>query len=261
VVNPYPTPRPAPSKAWWVVLAVLVAAILVGIGVLIGQRGSNDNGTTSPPTHSTSAPATSGPASTTPSTSSVACPPFRHSPRDVPITAPAATWIQRGIITVPTSVTGPGGQSVNGPAIATSSRPLACFAHTPTGALFAAAAAAGDALDPPVLLQWTQQRVTGPGQQAAIHAAANVSTTATSDGRNGRIVGFRMVNCSDRDRCVIDIAATVNLTDGTTATTVGTGVMVWRHGDWLYLDDGISDPPRYLDGNDLMNEGFVPRTP
>lgn len=263
MVDPYPQPRPGPSRAWWIVLAALVAALLVGAGVLIGNHAGAKNSPAAPPTAgsngATSTPTTAATTSTTPGDDG--CPTFPHSPTNVPITAPAATWIQRGFVTLPVSVDSPSGDSVNGPAVVTASKPLACFAHTPTGALFAAAASAADALNPAVLLDWAKHRVTGPGQAAAIQAASQVSTTATSDGRSIQVVGFRMVDCSRPDRCVIDLASTVTLSDGAQATGAGTAVMVWSNGDWLYFQDLTPDQPRPINGNDLPGEGFIRWSP
>jgi hypothetical protein len=251
VLDPYGGDRR--SKLPWVVAA---SVVLVGAVALIWATMSGSD-ETSLPTSSGSTPPTSGSEL---SAEPDRCPAFPDAAAGAPVVAPAADWIHRGLVTIPMAPSGPHSTSVSGPTLRDDDKPLACFAPTPSGALFGAVAAAADSLNPPTHLDWARERVVGPGRDAAVAAAASISATATSDGRQIQITAFRIDDCTSR-RCVVQLAFDVALTDGTVRTGVGTAVMVWSDGDWRYYEDGIPDQPRFADPSALQQEGFVAWSP
>lgn len=241
-----------PPAALILIGATAALAVLAVIAVIAMRGDDTDASPVSPG-------ASGGGTSSTPTTSgrtTADCGSFDESPEAEPITAPAAVWIRRGFVDIPTSVVNDGA-SINGPGVLEADEPLACFAHTPTGALFAATASAADALYPPSLAAWAREQVVGPGADELLVNAETVSPSATSDGRVIRIIGFRFLDCRARDRCSIELASTVTLPDGTNATSTGLAPMQWHDDDWRYFTDGSVATPRSISADDLESEGFI----
>ena len=60
------------------------------------------------------------------------------------------------------------------------------------------------------------------------------------------MVGFRVIDCSSSSRCTVDIAARVDLPDGSEVITVGGATMLWHDGDWLTYQPVQAPTPRYI---------------
>jgi hypothetical protein len=142
--------------------------------------------------------------------------------------APETTWSIVGIMAAPNS-------TAAGPGIIDADGVRSCYAHTPTGALFAVAnswAMGSDARLAPLAI--AANTAPGPGRNAAI-AAQN---TRSNSGVSVQIAGFKVLAYSGTE-ATIDTAFTLN--NGTLMSFAST--MKWVQGDWkaVLTDDG--QPP------------------
>ncbi|MGH3352285.1 MAG: hypothetical protein ACRDPS_16575 [Nocardioides sp.] len=215
---------------WWMSSAALIAAVVIGLAIVLFLPG-NDTNTTGNPTPSTD-PTTppSSSASSSPTSSAgtgweaAGCNPSTGSD-GVPGTAPDATWDPVGGSSVPVSTTyGP--TQINGAV-------RQCFEHSPTGALFAAATiAAAIGADPTQTAAVARaQLVPGPGRDQVIQDAENASS---SDAFAQTVAAYRFTSCSP-DRCNLDMVFTVN--GGQLARTALSAV--WSGSDWLLDTDAL----------------------
>lgn len=119
-----------PFNRWWIVSALFLVAVAVAIVLVLvlGRGGQNDVAPPSAEPSDTSG-ASKPSATSAPATSGGACA-VDTADQDIPTAGPPAEWVPERYFFYPTS-------TEYGP-IATDS-PWGCFAHSPTGALFAAA--------------------------------------------------------------------------------------------------------------------------
>lgn len=212
--------------------AVLVVVLLVAVLVL--TSGDEPEAGPQPP----AAPAPSGEA------------PSASSPRDVgPTTVPTSPpenvrWQLYHTVALPFSEQA--GPYEAGRSTATG------YAHTPTGALLAAAQIPIRKLVAP---DWRsvveQQIVAGPGREAFTQARAEVSGAEVTPGQFGQYAGFKFVNYTP-DTATIQFV-TRFVSGQMQATTI---TVQWSQGDWkLVLQPDGGDSPTAQPVSDLT--GYV----
>lgn len=188
---------------------IVVAGLAVVVLRLVSGGSTSDDERTTP----TSEPSTSA-------GSSSACD-LPDGSQDVPTTAPDTKWYFKAKIAVPKS-------PVFGPAEGAAEGSIArCFAHSPTGALFAAATIAAE----------TSSFSPTAGDAILAHVVAGdlrdemVRTLDPAPGPLTQIVGFKFED-STRDRVTVTLAT--RIVDGPNAGAVGATPMtlVWVEGDW-----------------------------
>lgn len=205
------------------IISAVVVALIVALGIILAllPRG----GGTPAAEPSTSGPTT---ASTQPSAAAAAsiCG-LPAGDQAKPATAPADTkWELVGKIAAPTSPTqfGPGKTEANGL--------RSCFAHSPTGALYAAAnmtalSAAGKAD-----LVYQQLAVPSPERDAVLKS----SPTTAPNSVTAQMAGFTF-RSYEADRAVIDLAF-----KGANGTFVSIPVpLQWYGGDWKFVVPATGD--------------------
>src|SRR3954447_14167300 len=118
---------PWAQRGFILAAAFIAALLLLGLALLLSTRGYDSTGTNNG--RSSSPPSANAPARKDPNASVCGLPP--GSPQ-IPAVAPQTRWELVGTIAAPTE------PKTIGPGIEQGKRRL-CFAHSPTGALFAAA--------------------------------------------------------------------------------------------------------------------------
>jgi hypothetical protein len=203
------------SQRGFVLAAAFVGGlVLLGLVLLLVGPGSNDDDSNGQP--SQNAPATT-PARKDPNASVCGLPVGRQQ---VPAVPPEARWELVGTIAAPTE------PKTVGPGISEGRRRL-CFAHSPTGALFAAAnfvgtvgAARGD---PTILREVTAE---GAVRDATIEKDATSGGSYDSSG-GLQVAGFRVSSYSPTE-ATVDLAFTVR-DRGYARLPLS---MRWERGDW-----------------------------
>lgn len=226
------TTPPAGENPWArrpvIVSAVVVAAIVV-LGLVVGLSnvmGDHD----APPTSGSAPTSTRAPSSSTTVEASVCGLPGGQDSGTV-AAAPSATWSLVGTTAVPAAkAAGPGTVDEDGY--------RSCFAHTPEGAVIAAANLVGLGSHAPVREKFYEgSTVPGPGRDALLEQVA----PGTSEGAvRIQIEGFRMLRYTGQ-QADVDIA--VRTSKGAVAGTVLN--LQWSGGDWKLrvADDGSELSP------------------
>lgn len=204
----------SPFNSWWWVAAGFLVAIAIVLGLILsGEIGAGDGNSTAPSGTSSAAPpqddgAVTGAESTAGTPAADACAATADS-QSIPTTGPAATWQTDVYFKYPTSTT-------FGPLPNPKSSEWGCFAHSPTGAVFAAANffrglagadyesfAAEASLDSAARQEWLSQQKPALHQQTA--------------GRVAQIAAFRLL-ATQPDSTVVslgfqqgDVQATVKV--------------------------------------------------
>ncbi len=181
--SPPPAGR-SPFNIWWalsggLLLLVIIAAVAFGVSSLLPQGDDDSDGAPAPSDTSSAAP--SSPASPVGETCNLDA-----SDQSIPVVGPEAEWETFGYFLYPTS-------DVYGPTEDPAGSEWGCFAHNPTGALFAAAnffrAYASDdyatavpdaAVHNPALDSWLSETADRPTGQTA--------------GRVAQIAGFQYMS-------------------------------------------------------------------
>jgi len=234
------------TKPGFILAAALIVALIAAVAVIALLPRGNEEPNTQPTTPASSpAPATSAPAAD----ESVCGLP--SSDETTLGAAPESEWELAGKVVVPTEpeTAGPGTKEEDGF--------RACFAQTPTGALFAAAnlIGLGSTDDVDLQLKFTEQLVVpGVGQEAALDdlRQREKSSTASSSDASLQIAGFQLRSYKD-DAANVDIAFRVD--NG--AIGHANIPLRWLDGDWKaeLADNGqlLNDPVQL---NDLS--GYIP---
>ena len=119
-----------PFNQWWIVSTLFVVAVAVAIVLVLALGRGGQNGVAQPGAEPSDTSSNSQPSATrTPTTSGGMCD-VNTANQDIPTTGPPAEWVPERYFFYPTS-TEYGPVDPDGP--------WGCFAHSPTGALFAAA--------------------------------------------------------------------------------------------------------------------------
>ncbi|MEV8150513.1 hypothetical protein AB0O52_20515 [Arthrobacter sp. NPDC080073] len=220
------------------IISAVVVAIIVALGIILALVPKG-NGTTAPEPSTAAASTSSTQPSATEAASVCGLPAGDQSK---PATAPADTkWELVGKIATPTSPQqyGPGKTQANGL--------RSCFAHSPTGALYAGAnvviLASSGRND--LVLQYLT--VDGPERDKMLKS----STSASSSGSPSfQLAGFKLTDYSG-DRAVIEYGFKVS--NGTFGSLPV--VLQWTGGDWKAVPPASGQP----EGKQLADlNGFIP---
>lgn len=238
MTSPLDRPDDATDSPWMqpkFIVSAGVVAIVAVLGVLVAALGPGSNDPQAPPT---SAPPSTATGSAPGSDSFCGLP---VGSQVVPRVAPADTrWQLVGTMAAPTA------PSAHGPGSNTDGIPT-CFAHSPTGALYAAANFVATSSKPDAAELLVQVAATGPGQDAARQQAQETATDARADA-SAQLAGFNVVSYSASN-------ATVDLLyRGSSGNAAGyahfLAPLVWEDGTWKW-----SIPPS---GNPYENTQAVP---
>jgi hypothetical protein len=205
------------------IISAVVVAIIVALGIILAlvPRGG---GTASPEPSTTSTSTNSGQPTAMSAASVCGLPPGDQ-------TKPATTltdtkWELVGKIAAPTSPTqfGPGKTEANGL--------RSCFAHSPTGALYAAANMTALSSAGKADLVYQQLAVPSPERDAVLKS----SPTAAPNSVTAQLAGFTF-RSYEADRAVIDLAF-----KGANGTFVSIPVpLQWYEGDWKFVVPATGD--------------------
>jgi hypothetical protein len=205
------------------IISAVVVAIIVALGIILAlvPRGG---GTASPEPSTTSTSTSSGEPTATSAASVCGLP---SGDQAKPATTPADTkWELVGKIAAPTSPTqfGPGRTEANGL--------RSCFAHSPTGALYAAANMTALSSAGKADLVYQQLAVPSPERDAVLKS----SPTAAPNSVTAQLAGFTF-RSYEADRAVIDLAF-----KGANGTFVSIPVpLQWYEGDWKFVVPATGD--------------------
>jgi len=205
------------------IISAVVVAIIVALGIILAlvPRGG---GTASPEPSTTSMSTSNGQPTATSAASVCGLPPGDQAK---PATTPADTkWELVGKIAAPTSPTqfGPGKTEANGL--------RSCFAHSPTGALYAAANMTALSSAGKADLVYQQLAVPSPERDAVLKS----SPTAAPNSVTAQLAGFTF-RSYEADRAVIDLAF-----KGANGTFVSIPVpLQWYEGDWKFVVPATGD--------------------
>ncbi len=202
----------ATGRGW---LAAGVLGVIVALGAALAVTGVFGSGGPATP------PAAAAPGAAVASTASASAsvcglPGVELS--GVLHEAPPAQWELVGTIAAPT-VPGQGPGLVDGDGF------RSCFAHTPTGAVVAAANLAALGSYPPVRARFNEQAIApGPGRDAVLAAPP---PPRASDGPRLQLVGFQLLRYSGA-QAEVDLA----LRTSTGSLLAATVYLAWAEGDW-----------------------------
>lgn len=208
-----PLRRPRFIAAAIVIVALIIVAIVLVLSNLLGGSKPPLSGgiSTSPsPSPSQSAAADSPPSK---------CGLKDYAANGTVTTAPSSKWSLVGTVAAPTDPSG------SGPGVTESNGFRSCFAHTPKGALYAAANILAVASDQSLLKQLAQELVVpGVGRDALLaQSGAGSDPTAV----RYQIAGFKVDSYSG-------IGSTVDIVVNTTAGSFISFPLQlqWINGDW-----------------------------
>lgn len=220
-------PNPFTSRRF-ILAAVIVGIVLLCAVVLVVSSviGSQAKPTAGPTGHPTSSPSSS---STSEADRSICgLPGFQKS--GTLTQAPNSKWELVGTVAAPTDPKG------SGPGNVESSGFRSCYAHTPTGAVYAAANIIAMGSDSTLRHEVSDKLVVpGPGRDAAL--AAGSSSTSDTTVRY-QIAGFRLLSY-DGAQAKVDIA--VNSATGQLVSFVEN--LKWSDGDWKVALDNSGNMP------------------
>ena len=196
------------------IISAVVVAIIVALGIILALIPRGGGTPTAEPSSAAAATASEQPSAA--AEASICGLPAGDQAK--PGTTPTDTkWELVGKIAAPTSPTqyGPGKTEANGL--------RSCFAHSPTGALYAAANVAVLSATGKARLVYEQLAVAGPERDALLSTPEPQETSAVT----AQIAGFQ-IRSYDADRAVIVIAA-----KGSNGALVSVPVpLQWNGGDW-----------------------------
>ena len=212
------TKTDSPFNMWWVVsgigaVLVVIALILV---LVFGRGGGSDDAAPAQTSSPSVAPAPSNSADDNASPTSCD---LDDSNQDIPVAGPEADWQAQAYLLVPMS-------TEFGPTALPGSE-WGCFAHSPTGALFAAANVIAGAGGPDYETFMPDAAVDNSALEAWI-AGEDPAAHTQSAGQVAQFSGFQMVSVED-DSVVVNLA----LTQGEVSASV-TVSLVWNSdlGTW-----------------------------
>jgi len=222
-------------RRWWP--AVGIVGVIVTLGLILSVLGIVGDRQTPPP--AAAAPAAATDAAQQPSVCGLP---------DVELSgtvaeAPAAQWSLVGTIAAPT-VQG------QGPGLIEDDGFRSCFAHTPTGAVVAAANLAAMGSYAPLRPRFNREAIApGPGRDAAL---AQQFSQGASTGVRYEFAGFRLLRYTP-EQADVDLALRT-ITGSTFAATI---YLAWAEGDWKarLADDG-SDLSEVSPVSSLV--GYIP---
>lgn len=165
----------------------------------------------------------------------------------VPDEAPEAEWELVNGVAIPSS-------KEIGPAVTTDTDQRTCFAHNPTGALFAAARLWAFTGDPNFWQDTSQLQYSSEEAQKEQEEFAKGLTGNENEGISMQIQGFRFDDVS-KDRVKVSIAAEMTQ-EGQTALFALPWLMVWDDGDWKISVPDVQ--PKMEEMSSLAELGYIP---
>jgi hypothetical protein len=244
----------AGNKSPWIqpgfIAAAGVVAVIVLLGVIVAFSGGSKDAQETP---AAQAPPSAGEPAPTAAASDSACG-LEPGSQEIPASAPAATWKLRGTVAVPVA------KDTAGPQRFKSGVP-SCFAHSPTGALFANiniyAALSALAADPPrdPAAAFAQMIASGPGRDSLTEHADDYKPGAQDASAGVQVAGFNIVRY-ERDSAVVDLAFRVDRPN-VTGYVHATSTMRWEDADWKLV---LSQSGRPFDSLQQIPDlnGYVP---
>lgn len=189
-------------NAWWLAAAILVLAVVAALVLVLVFGEKNSPQDSDSPSGAPSAPSAtpSNDTSPPPSTGGSCGLP---SESDIPAAGPDAEWVNSNFLLVPRSTTfGP---------VVREDAPWGCFAHSPTGALFAAANVLGGLIaaeDPSEFAAFVEAAaVDNDGRALWIEDNGSEVTPPSAGAAVPQISGFRF-DSIEADKVVVRIGAT-----------------------------------------------------
>ncbi|GGM81980.1 hypothetical protein GCM10012275_60740 [Longimycelium tulufanense] len=224
------------TRSGFLLSAGVVGLLLVLLVVVLVETSTTNNGQAQPqPPAGTAGPAVSAPTR-----------PAGPGPTTIPATPPQdVSWQLYRSVALPVSASA-------GPHEITDSA-ATVYAHTPTGALMAAAHIPVRKLIAPDWRRVVAEQVAdGPGRDAYVKLREQVTNDTVTPGMLGQIAGYKFVHYSP-DTATIQIV-TRFATKGTLQLTTLT--VTWQDGDWrLVLQPDGADSPTAQSLNSLA--GFT----
>lgn len=219
----------ADEKSPWTqpgfIAAAAVVAIIVVLGLGIAITGGSDNASPADGRAKAAPP----PVSSDTGDSDSVCG-LDPGSQAIPTEAPRARWKLRGSVAVPTA------PSTYGPGRLEDGVPT-CFAHSPTGALFAMLniqAAMGDFAKEPgryPIRKVLRMLAAGPGRDVLKDAAERAPVATKGDTTPGaQVAGFNIIRY-EPDTVVIDVAFAGSRPEAA-GYVHGQSTMRWERGDW-----------------------------
>jgi hypothetical protein len=227
MVNNGPTATTDEKKSPWAqpgfIAAAVVVALLVVLGVILVMTGGDDG---SPATDA--AKPTPPLVATSPADADASVCGLAPGTQVIPDSPPKAAWQLRGTIAVPTSRDG------FGPRRFRDGVP-SCFAHSPTGALFATAnvyaalSVASHRSEDEQIAALKAMAAPGPGVEAA--TARRGGDPPSADSSAGvQVAGFNIVRY-EPSSAAVDLAFRVDRA-GASGYVHATSTLRWHRGDW-----------------------------
>jgi hypothetical protein len=221
--------QPFYRRPLWIVVAIFLAVVLVGGGIaaVTGAFGGSDSNTTAEPTRTPSN------TSSAPQSAASVCGLKGYKTTNDLTAAPAADWKIIGSTAAPQSkAAGPGKTEDDG-------RFNTCFAHTPTGALFASAnylAASSDSRNMSRLAELLADGEVKDELQASPQPASDAG-----DGTRAQVAGFKIDAYSSKE-ATVDLA--MSYTGGEADGQLISIPMVvrWEQGDWKIVVESTGSP-------------------
>jgi hypothetical protein len=225
-------PAQSPFRSRPFILAVIVVAViaLCAVVVLVGNLMGGKDDPAAPVAEPTSAAPTAPPAASDPDPST--CGLEGYEPTGTVDAVPDPDWALVGTVAAPSEPDGAG------PGVVADSGHRSCYAHTPTGALFAAANIVAMGSDSSLGAEITEKSVVpGAGQKAA-QAQLEQGTPSTNTVRY-QIAGYSVL-AYDGSTATVDIAVD---SSGKMVSLVQT--LEWSDGDWkvVLADTGQAPIP------------------
>ncbi|MFJ2561321.1 MULTISPECIES: hypothetical protein [unclassified Streptomyces] len=219
----------------WQASALFLAVVVVAGGVVLMTTGSPDDGKTAAPTSSAGGPPASG--------QGPGCPGLTAS-QDIPRTAPAADWDLVSTVAVPTS-------KDSGPAVVEGDI-ARCYAHSPTGALIAAAQIGTRYAFADDWKKVVEEQTYGDGKELLLETRGAYEETAEPvapvPGELGQFAGYQFVTYTP-ETAVLQMVSRFD--QG--VMQVSTVTLRWADGDWQYEIPSVTPPQKTV----TSLEGYV----
>ena len=227
--------QPFYRRPVWIVVAIFLAVILVGGGIaaVTGAFNGQDN-TTSRPT-----PAPSQTADVPEGAASI-CGLEGYETASNLTSAPTAEWKIIGSTAAPQSSAAGPGTDEDGGLFNT------CFAHTPTGALFASANYLATTTDSRNTERVWELLADGKAKDLLRSTPPTDNVDASASTR-GQVSGFK-VDSYDGSSATIDLAVTISGTGAADQLISYPVVLTWEDGDWkvVFTEQGPPIAPSAL---------------
>ncbi|VTR76035.1 hypothetical protein [Cellulomonas hominis] len=183
------------TPMWWAAGGFLVVVVLALVAVLVLTREPPAEDRPEFGAGSQADPDSSTAATPAPAEREGGSCPLPADNQDIPVAGPEATWVAYGYVFVPQS-------QVYGP-VTEGGRQWGCFAHNPTGALFAAANLFAEIGEPDYALVVGEALVDNPAGTAWLEEQDTSNRTQTA-GQVGQIAGFQFLSVTE-DQVVVSL--------------------------------------------------------